>query len=86
MNGQVWQAGKAIIEIYKALQGTQDGRYGCLPIGVTAKLIGYSCSIPCLHAPKVHSRSDLCGGLGELVVDANGTFKEGPVHIMGSRE
>ena len=35
---------------------------------------------------KVHSRSDSCGGLGELVVDVDETFEEGPVCIMDSRE
>ena len=47
----------------------------------------FECSygIPCLHALEVHSRSDSCSGLGELVVDAYGTFEEGPVRIMDSR-
>ena len=55
--------GKAIGEVYWALRGTQEGRYGCLSVGVTAKLIECLCGIPCLHAPKVHSKSDSCGGL-----------------------
>ena len=56
--------GKFITEVYRALGGTREGRYGCLSVGVTAKLIECSCSIPCLHALEVHSRSDPCGGLG----------------------
>ena len=56
--------GKAIIEVYWALQGTREGRYGCLPVGFTAKLIECSCGVPCLHAPEVHFRFDSCGGLG----------------------
>ena len=39
-----------------------------------------------LYAPEVHSRSNSYSGLGELVVDADGTFKKGPVRIMDSRE
>ena len=31
--------GKAIAEIYQALQGTQEGGYGCLAVGFTTKLI-----------------------------------------------
>ena len=64
MSGRVRQAGKAIAKIYSALRGTQEGRYGFLPVSVIAKLIGCSCSIPCFNASKVHSRSDSCGGLG----------------------
>ena len=30
--------------------------YDCLPVGVIAKLIRFSCSIPCLHALEVHSK------------------------------
>ena len=69
--------GKAIAEVYFALRGTREGRYGCLPVGSTAKLIGCSCGIPCLHAleytPDPTHVVDWC----ELVVDADGTFKEG---------
>ena len=45
-----------------------------------------SCGIPCLHAPEVHSRSYSYSGLGKLVVDVDGTFEEGPMRIMDSRE
>ena len=65
MSGQVRQAGKAIAEIYRTLRGTLEGRYGCLPVGFTAKIIECSCCIPCLHALEVHSRSDSCSGLGQ---------------------
>ena len=62
--GQVRQEGKAIVEIYRALRGTREGRYSCLSVGVTTKPIGCSCGIPCLYAPEIHSRSDSYGGLG----------------------
>ena len=55
---------KGIAEIYQAFRGTREGRYGCLLVGVTTKLIGCSCGIPCLYALEVHSRSDSYGGLG----------------------
>ena len=52
MSVQVRQAGKAIAEIYQALQGTRDGRYDYLSVGVTAKLIRCSYGIPYLHLQK----------------------------------
>ena len=56
--------GKAIVEVYWALRGIRDGRYDCLPVEFTVKLIKCSCGTPCLHPPEVHSRSDSCSGLG----------------------
>ena len=55
--------GKAVVEVYRALGGIREGRYGCLPVGFTAKLIECSCDIPCLYAPEVHPKLDSCGGL-----------------------
>ena len=52
------------LKVYWTLRGTLEGGYDCLPVGVTAKLIGCSCGSLCLHAPKVHSKSDSCSGLG----------------------
>ena len=46
------------------LTSTQGGGYGCLPVGINAKLIGCSCGVPCLHALEGHSRSNSCRGLG----------------------
>ena len=86
MSGQVQQEGKANAEIYQVLQGTQDGRYNCLPVGVTTKLIGCSCGISCLHAPKYTPDPTHVVDWGEFIVDADGTFEEGPVRIMDSRE
>ena len=64
MNSQVRQAGKAIAEVYQALRDTREGGYSCVSVGFTAKFIGCSCGVPCLHAPEVYSRSDSCSGLG----------------------
>ena len=54
MSGQVRQEKKAIAEVYWAIRGTRDGGYGCIPVGLTAKLIECTCGIPCLHAQEVH--------------------------------
>ena len=56
--------GKDVIEVYWALLGTREGWYSCLSIGTIAKFIECSCVIPCLHAPKVHPKSDSCDELG----------------------
>ena len=61
---QVRQVRKAIVEVYRALRDTRGGGYSCASIGFTAKLIGCSCNVPCLHAQEAYSRSDLCNGLG----------------------
>ena len=55
---------KVVTEVYRALRGTQEGKYSCLLVGVTSEFIGFSCGIPCLPAPEVHSRSDSSSGLG----------------------
>ena len=57
----IWEI---VIEVYRVLQGTRDGLYSWLSIGIAAMFIECSCNIPCLHAWKVHPRSDSCGRLG----------------------
>ena len=86
MSGQVRQAGKAVTEIYRALHGTRESRYGCLPVDVTTKLIGCSCSIPCLMLGKYTLDLTHVVDWGKLVFYADGTFEEGPVRIRDSRE
>ena len=58
-----WQVGQAIAKVYWALRGAREGRYSCIPVVFTAKLIECSCGIPCLHTPEVHSKFNSCGGL-----------------------
>ena len=55
MSDQVRQVRKAIVDVYRALRGTREGRYSFLLVGITAKPIGCSCCIPCLHASEIHS-------------------------------
>ena len=78
--------GKPIAEVYWTLRDTREGGYSYVPVGVTVRFIGCSCGIPCLHAPKVHSKSNSCSGLGKLIIDADGTFEEGIVRIMDSQD
>ena len=46
------------------------------------KPIECSCGIPFFHAPDPNHVVDW----GELVIDADGTFEEGPVRIMDSQD
>ena len=56
------------------------------PVGLTAKLIECTYSILCLHAQEVHPGSDHVVDWEELVVNVDGTFEEGPMRIMDSRD
>ena len=86
MSGQVQQARKAIAMVYWALRDTREGRHYSVPISFTAQHVRCPRGISCLHAPEVHSRSSSCSGLGRVEVDTDGTFEEGPVCIMDSRD
>ena len=41
---------------------------------------------PRLHAPEIYSKSSSCSGLGKITVDTDGTFEEGLVRILDSRD
>ena len=58
----------------------------CVPASVTAQHVRCPRGISRLHAPEVYSRSISCGGLGQIEVDTDGTFEEGPVCILDSRD
>ena len=77
---------KTIAEIYRDLINTQEGGYDFLSVGVIAKLIECSCGIPCLHLRKYTPYPTHVVDWGVLVFYADGTFEEGLVCIMDSRE
>ena len=54
-------------------------------LALPPNLSGCSCGIPYLNALKYTPNPTHVVELGEFVVDADGTFKEGPVSIMDSR-
>ena len=74
--------GKAIIEIYRALRGTREDRYGCLPLN----LLGVHAVFHVSMLRKYTLDPTHVVNWGELVVDANVTLEEGLVRIMDSRE
>ena len=86
MSDQVLQVGETIVEVYRALRDTQEGGYGCISVGFTAKLVGCPWGIPCLILQKYTPDSTHVVDWGELIIDTHGTFEEEPVRIMDSRD
>ena len=78
-----------VAEVYRALRSTREGWYSCLSVGTTTKFIKCSCGILCLHVSMLRKYTPdptYVVDWGELVVDANETFEEGPMRIMDSRD
>ena len=86
MSGQVWQVGKAIVEIYKTFEilkrvGTFSYRLALLPnlSGVHAV---FHVSMLRNYTPDL----TYVVNCGEIIGDVDGTFEEGLVRIMDNRE
>ena len=77
---------KAIAEVHWTFRDTRDGRHCGVSVSVIAQHVMCPRGISRLHAPEVYSRSSSCGGLGKIEVDTDGTFEEGPVCIVDSRD
>ena len=57
-----------------------------MPIGFTAQHVKCPRGISRLHAPEVYSKSISLVDWGEIEVDTDGTFEEGPIcMIVGIR-
>ena len=78
--------GKAVAEVYRALRGTQEGRYNCLSIGITTEFIGCHAVFHVSMLLKYTPDSTHVVDWGELVVDIDGTFEEGPMLIIDSQD
>ena len=76
----------AIAKVYWAYRDSREGRHCCVPVGFTAQYVRCPRGISRLHAPEVYSKSISYGGLGTVEVDTDGTFEEGPVCILDSRD
>ena len=55
-------------------------------VGFTTQHVRCPRGISRLHDPEVHSRSSSVVDWGEIEVDTDGTFEEGSVYIMDSRD
>ena len=86
MGGQARQAREAIAEVYWALQDTREGRHGSVPVGFTSSMSGvhevFHVSMLQRNTPDPAHVVDW----GEIEVDMDGTFEEGPVCIVDSRD
>ena len=77
---------EAIAEVYWTFRDTREDRHRSVPVGVTTQHVRCPRGIPRLHAPEVYSRSAHMVDWGQIEVDTNGTFEEGPVCILDSRD
>ena len=86
MSGQVWQAWEAIAEIHRAFQDTREDRRCSVPVGFTAQHVRCPRGVSRLHAPEVYARPTHVMDWGQIEVDTDGTFEEGSVCILDSRD
>ena len=73
-------------EVYRALRDTREGGHSCVSVGAIAKLI---CVYEVFHVSMLWKYTPDQAHVvdwGELVIDADGTFEEGPVRIVDSRD
>ena len=86
MSGQVRRAWEAIAEIHWTFRDTREDRHSCVPISVIAQQVKCPRGVSRLHAPEIYSKSSSCSGLERLRLTLIGTFEEGPVFIVASRD
>ena len=84
MSGQVRQARKAIAEVYWALRGTREGRYGAYRLALRSSLSSVHTVFHVSMLQKYTPNPTHVVDWGELIVNTDGTFKEGIVRIMDS--
>ena len=56
--------GKLPLRYIGPFEVLEEGWHSYLLVGATTKFIECPCSVPCLHALEVHSRSNSCSELG----------------------
>ena len=77
---------EVIAEVRWAFRDTREGRHCCVPVGVTAQHVRCPRGISRLHAPEVYSDPAHEVDWGQTEVDTEGTFEEGPVCNLDSRD
>ena len=78
--------GKLSPRFFRTLRDTRKGRHCSMPVGFTAQHVKCPRGISRLHTPEVYSKSSHVVDWGKIEVDTDGTFEEGPVCIMDSRD
>ena len=86
MSGQVRQAWETIAEVYWTFRDTREGRHRCVPVSVTAQHVRCPRGVSHLNAQEIYSKSNHVVDWGKIEVDTDGTFEEGPVRIVDSRD
>ena len=86
MSDQIRQAREASVEVYRALRDTREGEYSCVPVGITTSLLGVHEVFHVSMLRKYTQDPAHVVDWGEIVVDTDETFEEGPMLILDSRE
>ena len=86
MSDQIRKTREVIAEVHWTLRGTQDGGRGCISVRKTPSLSSFHEVFHVSMLRKYTPDPTHIVDWGELVVDADGTFKGGPVRIMDSQE
>ena len=76
---------KAIAKVYRALRDTREGGHSCISLALSPSL---SSVHEVFHVSMLRYTPDPTHVVdwGELIVDTDGTFEEGPTSIMDSRD
>ena len=73
---------EAIAEFYWTFRDTREGRHLCVPVSVTAQHVRCPRSMLRMDTPDPAHVVDC----GQIEVDTDGTFEEGPVCILNRRD
>ena len=78
---------EAIAVVYWAFQDTREDRHFCVTVSVTAQHVRCPRGVSRLHAPDIYTPDPAhVVDWGQIEVDTDGTFEEGPVCIVDSRD
>ena len=77
---------EASVEVYWALRDTQEGGHSCILVGATTEFSGVH---EVFHVSMLQKYTPDLGHVvdwGEITVDIDRTFEEGPMSILDSRD
>ena len=86
MSGQVRQAREDIAEVYWTFRDTREGRHLCVPVSVTAQ---HDRCHEVFHVSMLREYTPDPAHVvdwGQIEIDTDGTFEEGPVCIVDSHD
>ena len=77
---------EAIAEVHWTFQDTREGRHRCVPVSVTAQHVRCPRGVSRLHVPEYTPDPTHVVDWGQIKVDTDGAFEEGPMCILYSRD